>query len=77
MSNYRLPSDVHTETNFAGVGIIEHDFKAGVVTPKDDAEQIALDRLVELGIATVEDAGSKKQSTKVVEPSMTDLPSEE
>lgn len=77
MSNYRLNSDVHTETNIPGVGIIEHDFKAGVVTPKDDQEKVALDRLVESGIADVVDAGSKKTSTKVVEPSMTDLPSEE
>lgn len=78
MSTYRLTSDVHTETNIPGVGIIEHDFKAGAVTPADDQEKVALDRLVDAGIAVVgTDAGSKKTSTKVTEPSLTDLPSEE
>jgi hypothetical protein len=75
--NYRLPSDVHTETNYPGLGALVHDFKAGVVTPKSEEEQIALDALVDSGIAVVEDnAGTKKPSTKVAEPSTTDLPSE-
>lgn len=76
MSTYRIDSDIHTETNFAGVGIVSNDFKAGVIIAADEQERIALDRLVELGIASVE-TGSKKTSTKASDKSVADTPSEE
>ncbi|CAB4218369.1 hypothetical protein UFOVP1608_24 [uncultured Caudovirales phage] len=77
MTNYTVKTDAYVETNTAEAGTVGFTFKAGTVTPKDAAESAALDQLVDAGIASVgNDSGFRKTSTKFVEPSTTDTPSE-
>lgn len=76
MTSYLLANAIRTETNIPGVGIVEHNFEAGVITPADAVEKAALERLAASGLATVTDGG-KKKTTKPAEVSADDKPTEE
>ncbi len=52
MAKYTLPQKARIEFPDAMLGLVEREFEAGSIEPKSELDALALEKLVEAGLAT-------------------------
>lgn len=62
MQTYRITTPVTGSVNLSGHGVVEFDFKPGLVSPKDASESDVLLHLASIGLAFVDEAEAPKPS---------------